>query len=180
MGSLDKPSTDNNISDKNIKTVIFFIAIIFLGVVFFLGGGVPVILAFFVFVYVGLSLRKQFSGKHESSVDVSEKKEETLVSESSDKSVHSEIESAKSKSQPVRRNGESFDSFMMRRFGLSKVDTKTEDDVKASNESGSMDDLYNADQYESVNDDLSNMDPDLITINGKQTRFHHKDNPFEM
>ena len=83
MGSLDKPSTDNNISDKNIKTVIFFIAIIFLGVVFFLGGGVPVILAFFVFVYVGLSLRKQFSGKHESSVDVSGKKEETLVSASS-------------------------------------------------------------------------------------------------
>jgi hypothetical protein len=42
------------------------------------------------------------------------------------------------------------------------------------------DDLYDPDQYESVNDDLSVSDPNIVTINGRKTRFKTKSNPFEM
>ena len=98
------------------------------------------------------------------------------------KSQPSVVWNSKSKS-PVRMNGESFDSFMLRRFGLTKATPSTTDaerEAKKADQAARADDLYDPDQYESVNEDLSEMDPDVLTVNGRKTRFKQKKNPFEM
>ena len=42
------------------------------------------------------------------------------------------------------------------------------------------DDLYDEEEYESANFDLSSADPDTILLNGKPVRFSNKKTPFEM
>ena len=52
--------------------------------------------------------------------------------------------------------------------------------VSLSSKNKAEDDLYNPEEYESANVDLSNLSGDMMFVNGKPVDFKNKKNPFEM
>lgn len=200
---------NGNEEKKNGMNVITLVGIvgviIFLVLGFVTGGIVPVVLTMAVFFGFGRSIKKKFTMVEvEDSTGTGDSAKNVTSTDANDGSVSSfemkdavsiDPKSSETKPEPfvttdvkkkpaqkgiVRISGETFENFMLRRFGLSKSGTTEEDPKVIADREARKDDLYDPDQYESVNDELSSMDPSVVTINGRKTKFKHKNNPFEM
>lgn len=199
MQNKDEENRTENKGVNFVTIVVCVFVVIFVAAGFASGGIVPAVMTVLVVMFVINSLKKQF--RKVTSENAGDEDDDGDGNEDSDGDTGNVFEAdveakadAKSKSQPsvvwnskskipVRMNGESFDSFMLRRFGLTKATPSTTDaerEAKKADQAARADDLYDPDQYESVNEDLSEMDPDVLTVNGRKTRFKQKKNPFEM
>lgn len=202
----NKNSNEEEKKGLNIVTLVSIVfVIIFLVLGFVTGGIVPVALTIAVLFGFGRSIKKKFTmiDIEESTGEDSKTEMDDSFGEEKDSAGSFEMKDVASadpkpsetKSAPfvatdvkkktaqkgvVRVNGETFENFMLRRFGLSKSGTTEEDPAVVADREARKDDLYDPDQYESVNDDLSSVDPSVVTINGRKTKFKHKNNPFEM
>lgn len=191
MQNKDEENRTENKGVNLVTIVVCVFVVIFVAAGFASGGLIPAVMTVLVVMFVINSLKKQFrkaTSEDAGGEDGDEGKGnvfEADVEAKTDvklKSQPSVVWNSKSKI-PVRMNGESFDSFMLRRFGLTKATPSTTDAesaAKKADQAARADDLYDPDQYESVNEDLSETDPSVLTVNGRKTRFKQKKNPFEM
>ena len=194
---MNNKDVGNNEEEKkgiNIVTLVVCVfVVIFVAAGFASGGVVPAVMTVLVILFVTNSLKKQFRKVNGSDEDDEAAKDDS--DEGTKAAVDIKADTFESddkttivlrpslRSTPIRMKGESFDSFMLRRFGLTKATSATTDaesEAKKADQAARADDLYDPDQYESVNEDLSEMDPDVLTVNGRKTKFKQKKNPFEM
>ena len=181
----DKTNKTPSSENARLKTIIICTVLLFILIVAIVGGSIPVLLLMAVLCYVWFSGKKQFGKKLTDLVDEDLKDDDepdSLTKQAETEKVIVESKTSESFAKETLKKGKaSFDDFMLSRFGLSKADVRSVTDKNKTEDAGpTSDDLYDADQYESVNEDLSDTDPNVLTVNGRKTKFKHKDNPFEM
>lgn len=177
MSRKDKSDQSDSKAPKITTLVGVVFVIIFLLAGYAMGGIVPAAMTIVVLFFIIQSLKKQFA-----KVEIEEDDEES--SEGGEKSSQHLSKSEKTISiggkGVTRVNGESFDNFLLRRFGLTKTKPVEGADSIEEYKLPEEDQLYNPEEYESANTDLSQADPNVVTINGEKYKFHHKTNPFEV